>query len=250
MDILLTNDDGPFAPGLPALRRALAQMGTVRVVCPARERSGVAHGITYMVPVRAHAVRLADGEQATVLTGTPADCVKFALLELLDAPPDLLVSGPNIGVNVGQDIFYSGTVAAALEGAFYGLRSVAVSCSRQDAGQMDLAARQAVRALRALPTDGPPGRAYNVNIPALDGDQPDISFTAQSTVFPRGRYSSMQDAHGRTHYWLDSTAEDDPPPAGSDVEALRRGAISVTPLWPDLTDRSALESMRTGEQGG
>ncbi len=102
-----------------------------------------------------------------------------------------------------------------------------------------------MRALRVLPAEGlSPVHAFNVNIPALHGDEPDICFTAQSTVFPRGRYSSMQDAHGRTHYWLDSTAEDDPPPAGSDVAALRRGAISVTPLRPDLTDRSALESLR------
>ena len=121
MRILLTNDDGPFAPGLCPLRHALEALGEVTIVCPAEERSGVGHAITYLSPVRASTVRLHDGTAAHTLTGMPADCVKFAMLSLMDARPDLVVSGPNLGVNLGTDVFYSGTVAAALEGGFFGV---------------------------------------------------------------------------------------------------------------------------------
>ncbi|MFO7956876.1 MAG: 5'/3'-nucleotidase SurE [Candidatus Brocadiia bacterium] len=245
MKILLTNDDGPFVEGLAALRGALAALGEVTVVCPGDEKSGVGHGITYMTPVRARQVHLADGGPATVLTGTPADCVKFALLEMFDEPPDLVVSGPNVGSNVGVDLFYSGTVAAALEGGFYGVRSVAVSCRRGNLEQMERVARQAVRVLRLLLECWPPSiRVFNVNVPLLDGSEPEICPAEQNDVFPRGAYSVSRDSRGRVHYWLDSSEEDDPPSPESDQAALAAGRITVTPLHLDMTDHAALRELR------
>jgi len=244
MKIVLTNDDGPFVEGLSALRTALATLGEVTVVCPNAERSGVGHAITYMTPVRAQTVRLADGGPATLLTGTPVDCVKFALLTLFREPPDLVVSGPNVGSKVGVDLFYSGTVAAALEAGFYGIRSVAFSCSRGNLQQMERVARQAVRVLRHLLACWPSSaRVFNVNIPLLDGADPEVCLAGQNSVFPRGAYSVSRDSRGRTHYWLDSSEDDEPPAPDSDGAALAAGRIAVTPLRLDLTDREALDEL-------
>ena len=245
MKILLTNDDGPFGPGLSLLRQALEELGEVTVLCPAEERSGVSHAITYMVPVRLGSVRMADGAEARTLTGTPADCVKFALLELFDSRPDLLVSGPNLGVNAGVDVFYSGTVAAALEGGFYGVRSVAFSTDRRNAQDMDAVAGQALRVLRGLlelETEAP--WVFNVNVPYLSGREPPVCFTRQTPTFPPGSCTRTLDSRQREHYWLDSTEGEEDPPPDSDVAVLRAGSISVTPLRGDLTDRAVLEWLR------
>ncbi len=246
MNILLTNDDGPLARGICSLRKALALLGDVTVVCPASEHSGVGHSITYMAPVRADTVALADGAPAHVLTGTPADCVKFAVLELLDRPPDLVVSGPNLGLNVGLDLFYSGTVAAALEGAFHGITSVAFSTTRPSAGNMDAVAQQALRVLRLLLDEGreAEGRAFNVNIPTLGADAPAVRFTRQSPAAACGAYVRAEAPRQGPHYWLDATASAGVPPADSDVAALEAGCISVTPLQCDLTDRDELARLR------
>ncbi len=245
MDILLTNDDGPFATGLAPLRRRLQDFGHVKVVCPDTEASGVGHAITYMVPVRAQTVHLADGAEATAVSGTPADCVKFALLEVFDSLPDLVVSGVNPGYNVGVDIFYSGTVAAALEGAFYGVSSLAISTSQDNGGAMDEVARQAVRVLRHLvDADVAEPWVFNVNIPRLGSETPPLCFSSQSTAFPPGQYSRAEGSRGRVHYWLDSTTGADLPPPHSDAAALEAGEISITPLRLDLTDWESLDRLR------
>jgi len=246
MNILLTNDDGPLVPGICLLRKALGSLGEVTVVCPATERSGVSHGITYMAPVRARSVLLADGGPAHVLTGTPADCVKFALLQLLDRAPELVVSGPNLGLNIGVDLFYSGTVAAALEGAFHGITSVAVSTHLRNAGNMGAVAAEALRVLHLLLDEarelGP--RAFNVNIPTLGTESPAVRFTRQSPAAPRGEYARAQAPRQEPCYWLDWTPTSGVPPADSDVAALNAGCISVTPLRCDLTDREELARLR------
>ncbi len=227
------------------MRSALADLGEVTVVCPDAERSGVGHAITCLLPVRAQRIRLADGARATVLTGTPADCVKFALLRLMDPPPGLVVSGPNLGTNAGVDMFYSGTLAAALEGGFYGVRSVAISCSRENLERMDRAVEQAMRVLRSLLERWPEStRVFNVNIPLLDGAEPEVRLVRQNGVFPRGGFSVSRDSRGRTHYWLDSGEDEDPPSADSDEGALAAGHITVTPLRLDLTDHEALRRLR------
>jgi len=245
MRILLTNDDGPLSPGLAVMRAALAELGEVTVVCPDAERSAVGHAITCLLPVRAFPVALADGSEALALTGTPVDCVKFALLEALDGLPDLIVSGCNAGLNAGADAFYSGTVAAAIEGAFYGVTSVAVSTARSNGSGMAAVAAQAVRVVRwLLERDLPGARAFNVNIPRLGEREPEIRLTRLSTAFPPGRYQRMRAPFDRTYYWLDSADGAPPPPDGSDVAALAAGHISVTPLRCDLTDLESLQALR------
>jgi 5'-nucleotidase len=237
--ILLTNDDGPLAPGLAALQSALARHGEVTVVCPAEERSGVGHGITYLAPIQAGRADLPGGASACTVTGTPADCVKFALVHLLESAPDLIVSGPNLGANVGWDVFYSGTVAAALEGGMNGIASVAVSTSRRNSGKMDLVAGHAAGLTLALPRDA--GAVYNVNIPALAGEGlPPVRLTRQCRIGPRGTCTRHDGPRGRTHYWLGADEWPESPAPDTDVGALAAGCVSVTPLRTELTDEAAL----------
>jgi 5'-nucleotidase len=245
MNILLTNDDGPYGAGLLPTLKLMREYGEVTAVCPAQEQSGVGHAITYLVPVRAGSACLEDGTTVSTLTGMPADCIKFALLELLDSPPDLIVSGLNFGINVGVDVFYSGTVAAALEGAFSGIFSIALSTSRQNGDRMAAVVGEARRALDLLLDEGSASaQALNVNIPALADRRPELRFTCQSLVFPRGNYLRMEGPRERVHYWLDSTTNVGPPEPDSDVAAIEAGDISVTPLRPDLTDAAALKRLR------
>jgi 5'-nucleotidase len=237
--ILLTNDDGPLAPGLHALQQALALHAEVTVVCPAEERSGVGHGITYLAPIRAGRADLPGGASACTVTGTPADCVKFALTHLLETAPDLIVSGPNLGANVGWDVFYSGTVAAALEGGMNGIASVAVSTSRRNSGRMDVVARHAAGLILALPREA--RIVYNVNVPALEGGGlPPVRLTRQCRIGPRGTCTPHDGPRGRTHYWLGVDEWPERPGPDTDVGALADGCVSVTPLRAELTDEAAL----------
>jgi 5'-nucleotidase len=245
MRILLTNDDGPFSAGLVALAAALDRLGQVTVVCPAEERSGVSHAITHLTPVRRAAVTLPDGRTATTLSGTPADCVKFALAQELDAPPDLVVSGFNLGINAGIDLFYSGTVAAALEGGLNGVRSVAFSTSLTNAGRLPRAADIALSTLQRILAEAPPGPAvFNVNVPELrDGIEPAVRFTRQSTTYPPGRYHRSEGPRGRIVHWLAWEADAGAHGEDSDVAALKAGHVSVTPLTMNLTDPAALKAL-------
>ena len=244
MKILLTNDDGPSGPGLLLMQKVLQEFGDLTVVCPCEERSGVGHAITYLVPVHTGTAYLEDGTLVTTLTGTPADCVKFGVLELLESPPDLVVSGLNLGINAGVDLFYSGTVAAAVEGRFNGIFSVAFSTTRANSLRTGAVALQARRVLRLLLEHGPAAAGlFNVNIPDLSDREPEIRFTRQSMAFPCGRFLRMEGPRERTHYWLDSTTEAPAPEPDSDLAAIDAGDISVTPLRADLTDPAALKRL-------
>ncbi len=244
MDILLTNDDGPSGPGICALRRRLAERGRVTVVCPAEERSGVAHAITFLTSVHAEPVRLADGAEALALSGTPADCVKFALAEVLEREPDLIVSGLNPGINAGIAVLYSGTVAAVLEGALYGVPSVAFSTVPEAMDEPDAVAAAAMRVLDLLQAEHwPAGLAYNVNIPRPDGPAQQVRFTRQDLCAAWRRYRREDGADGRPRYWLSADGERGSCALDSDVEALRNGQVSITPLRPDLTDAAALSAL-------
>ncbi len=248
MNILLTNDDGILAPGLWALFEALTELGSVTVVAPGTEQSGVGHAITYREGIRAERVLLNGQIEGYSITGTPADCVKFGLLALLDKPQDLVVSGINVGMNLGHNIFYSGTVAAALEGAMNGVLSVAFSTSAGNADRLDWAADHAVRTLkRILGGPRPCARAFNVNIPALNGQQPEIRFTRHRAT----RFNVWREAE-------EEVAREDCEPMASkeeqllecdayDVNAIEAGMISVTPLRADLTDTDSLRRLMPSE---
>ncbi len=174
MHILLTNDDGVFAPGLRALRKELKRLGEVTVVAPAMEQSGVGHSITLLEPLVVKSVDDDDGTNlGFMVEGSPADSVKLAVLELLDRPPDLIVSGINAGSNAGINVLYSGTVAAAIEGAFFKITSVAVSLETSEHYDYPHAARNAAKVIERILANKPePGSLFNVNLPAHSRGEP------------------------------------------------------------------------------
>jgi 5'-nucleotidase len=240
MLILLTNDDGILAPGLVAMYRQLIGLGEVHVVAPETVQSAAGHGITISAPLLTSRVTVENGFTGTAVDGRPADCVKLAAAQLLPRPPDLVVSGINSGANVGINVIYSGTVAAAIEAAFLGLPSVAVSLLLRpnvpvDYARAALFARLTIE--RALSAGLLPGRVISINIPALHPhDQPTgVKVVRQCTRPWVDTYDRRTDPRGRDYYWnssiftLSETDED------TDVAALRDGYITITPLQFDLT---------------
>ena len=216
-------------------------MGRVTVVAPRTEQSGVGHAITYRTPITAERAQMAGTRPGYAVTGTPADCVKFGILEVMDGRPDLIVSGMNLGMNLGQNLFYSGTVAAAVEGALFGVLSVAVSTCRDNEGTLDLAAEQAVRAIGVI-LAAPRALAYNVNVPALNGADPELRFTHQCAAqFPEvySRQTGREDSDQLYQLQL-CVSGDSESPEGCDVDAVSGGAISITPLRANLTDMRCL----------
>jgi len=242
MRILATNDDGILAPGLLAMRRALADLGEVTVVAPTTAQSAVGHGITLVDPIRCHRMDLGDGCAGYAVEGRPADCVKLAVLELLRERPDLVVSGVNLGANVGINVLYSGTVAAAVEGAFYGIPSVAVSLEDADVVDFDGAARIARRLIdRFLAAGGGRPILLNVNVPDLSGRPPKgVRVVPQSMKGFAEGWERRLDPRGRTYYWMIGAQGAEDEGIDSDVAALADGYVTVTPLRFDLTDAQAM----------
>jgi 5'-nucleotidase len=246
LNVLLTNDDGIYAPGLMALRRELIKTCQVTVVAPASEQSAVGHSITLLNPLLVQEVCESGTFIGYAVEGKPADCVKLALVQLLKSPPDVVVSGINAGSNAGINVLYSGTVAAAVEGAFFGRTSIAVSLSMSDPKLFDRAAVLACQVIRWIMSHNPkPGELFNVNIPDLSkGDPKGVRVVEQGLAFYKECYEARVDPRGRMYYWL---LPDQLGPEGaidSDLEALADQYISVTPLQFDLTDRRRLQSMQ------
>src|SRR3989475_8224054 len=218
--VVLTNDDGVHAPGLAALEKALAELGDVYVVAPEREQSACGHALTLHRPLRPH--RLA--ERRFAVNGTPSDCVNLAVLGFLPAPPVLVVSGINHGANVGDDVTYSGTVSAAMEGTLLGVPSIAVSLV--DGGDFEVAARVArLIAMRVL-VGGLPGQTLlNVNVPA----QPPrgIRLTRLGHRVYSDKIVEQADPRGRSHYWIGGGEARWGGLAGTDMGALPQGVISL-----------------------
>ena len=173
MQILLTNDDGIYAPGLAAMERALRRMGDVYVVAPAVEQSGVGHSITFLSPLMAKEVFDGERRRGWAVEGSPADCVKLAVAEFCPRRPDLLVSGINGGLNLGINVLYSGTVAGATEGAVFGITSVAVSLEYDEHAQFDRAAEMAVSLIEQILAQEDAGEAH-----AVQYQYPDVGISA------------------------------------------------------------------------
>lgn len=239
MKILITNDDGIYAPGITALAESLAGVADIAVVAPDRERSAVSHALTLHHPLRA--VQVAPGRFA--VDGTPTDCVNLAIHSLLDFRPDLVVSGINRGANLGDDVTYSGTVAAALEATLMGIPAFAVSLvtladDADYAGAAAFAAKLAGLVLRnGLPRD----TFLNVNVPP-DCGSPQLPplVTSQGKRCYEGSIVDKVDPRGRSYYWIgtaDLTFHD---LEGSDYAAVKRGHISITPLHLDMTNHQSI----------
>jgi 5'-nucleotidase len=247
MQILLTNDDGIYAPGLAAMERALQKLGDVCVVAPAVEQSGVGHSITFLSPLMAKEVFDGDRRRGFAVEGSPADCVKLALSEFCPRRPDLLVSGINGGLNLGINVLYSGTVAGATEGAVYGITSVAVSLEYDEQAKFDRAAEIAVGIIRQIlaQEDASDHHLYNINIPtsALERSAA-LQVVPMATVGWAAEFDRRVDPKGRRYYW--ATGVSPMPAAGelTDLEAWQNGYITLTPLRIDRTETSMLEKMR------
>ena len=245
MLILLTNDDGIHAPGLRALEREMSLLGETCVVAPATEPRGVGHSITYLRPLIAHEVFEQGRRRGWAVEGSPADSVKLGVFEFAPRRPDLVVSGINSGLNAGINVLYSGTVAASIEGAFFGLTSIAVSLEFEDAARYDRAAAVARRVIEQILAQKPEHpRLYNINIPtaALDGP-------ADVRVVPMGvhpyeeAFEKRVDPRGRNYYWMNGKLKNLTAEPLTDVTALAQGFVTVTPLDFDLTRRDELAAM-------
>lgn len=245
MQILLTNDDGIYAPGLAALERELRKVGDVIVVAPATEQSGVSHSITFLNPLICKEVYEDDRQRGWAVEGSPADCVKIGIFEFCPVRPALVVSGINGGLNAGINVLYSGTVAAAIEGAFFGITSIAVSLEFDEHAQYDQAARMARGVIqRILQHKGPEPQLYNINIPTAAIDVPrGIRVVPMGIARYGEHFIKRQDPRGRTYYWA---TNEPPPPLGeheSDLSALQKGFVTLTPLQFDMTKPNVLAEM-------
>ena len=250
MLILLTNDDGILAPGLAAAYRELCKLGEVAVVAPEHVQSGAGHGITLKNPLAISEVNVNGLFTGISVDGRPADCVKLAINQLLPRKPDLVVSGINSGVNVGINVIYSGTVAAAIEGAFLGIPSIALSLLMQNDVAPDYAvaadfSRQMIERMLKVGLD--PGQAVSINLPALQpGEKPaGIRICRQCTRPWVDKYEKRIDSAGRTCYVNTSVFTLKSADNDTDVAFLRDGHITITPLMFDLTDRKHLSAWQT-----
>ena len=249
MLILLTNDDGIYAPGLAALEKELRQIGEVYVVAPAVEQSGVGHSITFLMPLVCKEVYDGDRRRGWAVEGSPADSVKIGIFEFCPRRPDLVVSGINGGLNAGINVLYSGTVAAAIEGAFFGITSVACSLEFNDHAQYDKAARISRRVIeQILERKGPEPQLYNLNIPtaAMNRTHPgDVKIVPMGVARYGEHFLKRTDPRGRTYYW----ATNDPPPQPegqeTDLTELTKGFITLTPLQYNMTKQAVLSEMKS-----
>lgn len=239
MKVLLTNDDGIFAPGLTTLRRTFENVFDITVVAPDRERSAIGHGITVHRPLRVEVVSFNDSSvKGIAVDGTPSDGVKLAF-ETLDEKPDIVVSGVNRGYNLGTDVLYSGTVSAAIEGVINGVPAIAVSLAvtperKEDYG---VAAEFALEMTKTVLEKGlPSDTLLNINVPALPKhDLAGVRITSLGTRRYENVFDKRSDPRGRTYYWLagDPVDVDDGP--NTDFTAIKNKMISVTPVHLDLT---------------
>ncbi len=243
--ILLTNDDGIDASGLVALLEPLSRLGEVTVVAPVEETSGVGHGIVYLRPVVCEPRTLAHGIPGFAVDANPADCVKLALDQLLPERPDLVVAGINRGANIGAHLFYSGTVAAAIEASLLGIPGVAVSLAYSEACDFARAARVFLEVLEMLDgLDLGPAPALNVNVPPSEVEIRGIRWAAQCAGPMPDAYEDAGGTDGRRLYQMRSLAEKFEPTGESDRSLLDEGYVTVTPLRCDLTCRETLEKLR------
>ncbi len=236
--ILLTNDDGIGAKGLQALEEKIAALGDVTVVAPDSERSGSSQSLTLHSPLRVRAI----DDRHYAVGGTPADTVILAIYQVLREKPDLVISGINPGGNLGENLIYSGTVAAAQEAALHGVPSFAVSrVGRETHGFEGAAAFALELACKILEEGLPPGVALNVNVPR--GEIRGVRLTRQSQKISQNLVCEKQDPRGRPYYWLDETLPHRKVEPDSDYAAVFAHEISVTPLEVDRTHYASLNHL-------
>jgi len=229
------------------MEAVLREMGDVIVVAPQTEQSGVSHTITYLTPLTCRECFDGKRQRGWAVDGSPADCVKLGITEFFDEPPDLVVSGINNGLNCGINVLYSGTVAAAIEGAFFGIPSVAVSMEREPRDRFELVAPRAGQIIRkVLAAREPDAVLFNLNFPtdAVDGSR-------QVVVVPMGvrrhggNYVRRENPNGDPYFWATLGPPPEPTEFETDITALRKGYITLTPMDYDLTRAAGMDSLRS-----
>ncbi|MBU4198853.1 MAG: 5'/3'-nucleotidase SurE [Verrucomicrobia bacterium] len=246
MRILISNDDGIYAPGIMALYQAVRDLGEISVVAPHAEQSAVGHAITISDPIKIKTIQREGDFEGYAVVGTPADCVKLAVSVLLDKPPDLIISGINLGPNAGISVIYSGTVSAATEGTILGIPSMAISVDAFTNPLWDTAGQVARRLAQELLQRGlPPDTLLNVNVPNRPMDQ--IRGFAV-TRMGRSRFAEIFHRRitprGDTYYWLDGELQMLGDLKGTDFQALAEGYVSLTPIGFDLTRHACLPELK------
>lgn len=242
MRILVSNDDGYFAPGIVALANAMKALGEVVVVAPEQNQSGASHSLTLNRPLSVHQAE--NGFR--YVNGTPTDCVHIALTGLLDERPDIVVSGINNGLNMGDDTIYSGTVAAAMEGFLFGVPSFAFSLVDKDWTHLEAAARVARRVVEKVMASDPVGPfLLNVNIPSHERvDTAPIVVARLGKRHPSEPVHRMESPRGGTIYWIGAAGAARDAGPGTDFHAVANGSVAITPLQIDLTHGDQLDDVR------
>ncbi len=247
MQILVSNDDGYAAPGIRALADALTAHGEVTVVAPERDRSGASNSLTLEWPIRV----AVEPNGFYRVEGTPTDCVHLAITGLLETLPDMVVSGINSGANLGDDVLYSGTVAAAMEGRSLGLPAIAISLASHQPQHFYSAAQIAIQMIARLREQPlPADTILNVNVPDLP--LAEIKGIEATRLGQRHRAEAAiedQDPRGRKIYWIGPPGAEQDAGPGTDFDAINRGFVSVTPLQVDLTRYAALEQIAGWVEG-
>ena len=248
MRILLTNDDGIYAPGIRALYTALSPIAEVWMIAPERPRSAAGHAITLHKPLRIVPTTVAEGIEGYACSGTPSDCVTLGLEAIMEGACDMVISGINAGANLGWDVTYSGTVAAAIEGAILGMPSIAISVTLEGGAETfdfsPAAQFCASLAQQLFSSPLPIHTLLNVNVPAVSGDAlMGVEVTHQGRREYVDRIEKREDPTGKPYYWLGGSLREDEPDPGSDVHAVIESRISVTPIHLDMTAYRLLEQV-------
>jgi 5'-nucleotidase len=238
MHILVSNDDGYRAPGLSAMVEAVSDFGKVTVIAPNQDRSGASNSLTLTVPIRVEQIE----NGYFVCSGTPTDCVHLGITGLMPQEPDMIISGINNARNLGDDVLYSGTVGAAMEGRFLGLPAIAVSLAGDDPIHFDTAGNVVRQLLeKMLQTPLSPSTILNINVPDLPRDQ--ISGWQATRLGGRDRACPAiraRDPVGKDIYWIGAAGVEQDAGPGTDFFAIAQGYVSITPLTADMTDRTRL----------
>lgn len=251
MKLLLSNDDGIYAEGLGALHRRLSGTCSTVVVAPDQECSAISHAITLERPIRSRKISLNNGDKAYAVSGTPADCIKLAIVELLEERPDLIISGINPGANTGVHINYSGTLAAAREAVFYGIPAIAVSIMGKTPGYYDQAAQFVEDLAKKVMANGlAEGTFLNVNIPDLPLERiRGVRISNQNLALPCEKMEKRFDPRKRPYYWHGVAAQASGGDSGSDVAVIAKDYISITPIKCDMTDYPSIQILKLWDIG-
>jgi 5'-nucleotidase len=245
-EILIVNDDGIYSPGIQALADAMVKVGNITIIAPDKEQSGKSHSLTLNDPIRLKSVNLKNGLKGWGVTGTPVDCAKVAIKNLLNKKPDLVLSGINLGANLGKNLIYSGTVSAAYEGTILDIPSAAISLDSFKGKNFEVA-KYAVTTIAnyLLKHKLPRGTLLNVNVPNIDKkDLKGFLITKQGNQSFEDTYEKRIDPRGNSYFWIKGKMINDDSCAAYDGQAVFRGYISITPIQFTLTNEPYINQLK------